>query len=220
MSPQTGQPDLARNEARSCPAPTSRRCAARPSDSQVQASSGSRKDAAILLVHGLASAPLILAPLARELRTLGYANVVNWSYPSVTRTIASHRDRLRAKLEEMASDSAIRQVHLVTHSMGGILARHALADQPRLDGLGRIVMLCPPNGGSRVAANIAKVAGWLCTPLGQLSDEPESFVNSLPNDLPYEVGIVAARRDRVVAVDRTVLPNQADMRNDLREECL
>lgn len=165
---------------------------------------------ALLLVHGLGSTPLLLTPLAKRLRRKGYRHVVNWSYPSILRTICDHGDALRRKIEEVAAREDVDHVHLVTHSMGGILARRALGDRPQIDKLERLVMLCPPNGGSRVATNMSYVVGPLCTPLAQLSHTPDSYVNRLPAELPYEVGVVAARRDRVVAVDRTHLPCQRD----------
>jgi hypothetical protein len=71
-------------------------------------------------------------------------------------------------------------------------------------------MLGPPHGGSRVAAKVARYVGWFCRPLEQLSDAADSFVNLLALPTDCEIGIIAASRDRVVRVEHTMLPGQAD----------
>lgn len=177
-----------------------------PSDADQSAKSRT----AIVLVHGLASSGLLLSSIGGSLSRSGYGRIINWGYPSITRTIAHHGDRLRNELERLSESASLDRIRLITHSMGGILARHALAERPQIGKLDRVIMMCPPNGGSRVATNLSKVLGVFCTPLSQLSHRPDSFVNTLPAHLPYEVGVIAAKRDRVVAVERTDLPGSAD----------
>jgi pimeloyl-ACP methyl ester carboxylesterase len=106
-------------------------------------------------------------------------------------------------------DPSVDRFHLVTHSMGSILARAALANN-EFSSLDRVVMLGPPHRGSRVATHLARMLGWLCRPLAQLSDGQNSFVNNLAEPTGYEIGIIAAERDRVVRVENTRLTNQVD----------
>jgi hypothetical protein len=86
-------------------------------------------------------------------------------------------------------------VHMVTHSMGGILVRQMEATQP-LATLGRVVMLSPPNHGSEVVDRIGHT--WIFDqvngPAGkQLGTAPESFVNQL-GPVQFECGVITGDR--------------------------
>ena len=98
---------------------------------------------------------------------------------------------------------------IVTHSMGSILVRAALSagDYARV---GRVVMLAPPHGGSRVATLFSGLLGSICKPLPQLRHTPESLVNNLPAPAGHDIGIIAASRDRMVHVEHTHLATQSD----------
>ena len=92
------------------------------------------------------------------------------------------------------------QLHLVTHSMGGIIARTMFADF-EFQNLGRVVMLAPPHRGSHMARKLTPLVGWLSPSLEQLSDSADSFVNRLPNTLKQkeiEFGIIESTKDRVI----------------------
>lgn len=175
---------------------------------RVHTASSSRNREMVVLVHGLAASRYMLRPLERQLQRSGY-ETLNWAYPSIRGEIAALSETFARRLQRLSEDSAIRRFHLVTHSMGSIIARAAIANA-KFERLGRIVMLGPPHRGSRVAANLSKLLGWLCRPLAQLSDDPDSFVNNLPEPVGYEIGIIAAARDRVVHIESTRLSHQAD----------
>ena len=117
--------------------------------------------------------------------------------PPLSGMAGSSADVLRRLDEEDAHD----QIHLVTHSMGGIIGRIALAEYMPLR-FGRFVMIAPPNRGSHVAARLAPYLGRICPPLVQLTDGSESFVCSLPPPTVAELGIIAAEGDFLV-LDRT-----------------
>src|SRR5207248_2908298 len=86
-----------------------------------------RKHDAVILVHGLGANRLVMALLARSLRMV-YDSVVNWGYRSLWSPIEQHGPRLAALLRRLDQDSPHEQLHLVTHSMGGIIGRLALAE--------------------------------------------------------------------------------------------
>jgi len=94
--------------------------------------------------------------------------------------------------------------------MGSIVARCALQNSLPHN-LGRVVLLCPPNGGSHVATRLAPLYSWICRAVTELGDRADSFVNRLP-PAPDEVdiGVLAAARDRVIHLDRTHLSGQRD----------
>ena len=105
----------------------------------------------VVLVHGLWMRGAVMGYLARHLRHHGFA-VRTFSYHSVLNTAAENADRLNLMLEEI--DTPI--VHLVGHSLGGIVLMHLLNRQLHLKP-GRIVLLGSPTRGSHVAENIYKI---------------------------------------------------------------
>ena len=131
---------------------------------------------AVILVHGLAANQLVMAPLAHALGSF-YGQVVNWGYSSLWSPIEGHAQRLAALIKGL--EERADRIHVVAHSMGGIITRLALAEfQPRR--LGRLVMVAPPNRGSHVATWLAPWLGRICPPLVQLADSQDSLVCRLP----------------------------------------
>ena len=167
-----------------------------------------RTSDAVILIHGLGAHWIVMSPLARRLKNQ-FGRIINWSYRSLWSRIEPHGEQMAGQLQELDDDPAISRIHLITHSMGGIVARLALARRVPSK-MGRMVMLAPPNSGSHVARSLAPVLGGLCPPLVQLSDEAESFVASLPPPSALEIGIIAARSDFLVAEPRTHLPTEKE----------
>ena len=150
----------------------------------------------VVLIHGLAANRLVMAPLARNLAP-HYARVINWGYPSIWHRIERNAENLAALLGRLHLDDAVDRIHLVTHSMGGIVTRCALqAGVPKK--LGQVVMIAPPNQGSHVAKALAPWLGGVCPPLVQLADQADSFVLRLPAWHGIPLGVIAASRDFMV----------------------
>src|SRR5262245_3619917 len=81
---------------------------------------------AIVLVHGLGSSSVVLAPLAQSLGP-HFSQITNWGYRSLWFRIERHGKSLARKLHDL-DRHASGKIHLVTHSMGGIIGRLALAE--------------------------------------------------------------------------------------------
>lgn len=148
----------------------------------------------VVLLHGLGRTHRSMQPISDALQAAGYVSV-NIDYPSRDQTIeALANTAIPEGLQRCGQEKAAR-IHFVTHSMGGILVRFYLA-QHRLDRLGRVVMLSPPNQGSEVADLLKNepLYRWVNGPAGQqLGTDPESLPLRLgPVDFP--LGVITGNR--------------------------
>lgn len=169
--------------------------------------------APVVLVHGLLHRRSMMTGLGNFLCQNG-RKVYYFDYPTSRKTIEEWGELLADMLERTAEKHD--KIDLVTHSMGGLLARIALARFSKKGlnrKINRVVMLAPPNHGSRQAAKWLKnflPSRYLVRPLADLSSTPDAMVHSLPLPLDYEVGVVTARYDTRVYPGSTYLVNAAD----------
>lgn len=166
------------------------------------------RNQAVVLLHGLAANRLVMVRLSKFLDGHGY-ETANWGYRSIRGSIESHAWALRTQLDDFISAGRHEVVHIVAHSMGGIVARRALSLSHTAN-LGRLVMLGPPNRGSHVARRLSRPLGSICPALRELSDSAHSYVNQLGEPSDIECGIIAAAADRVVKLQSTFLASQSD----------
>lgn len=112
----------------------------------------------VVLVHGIWNAKSWLAPLARRLRHEGF-DVEVFGYPSILGgpepAIAALTERLRAG----------PPVHLVGHSLGGLIGLEALRRSPDLP-VQRLVCLGSPLCGSSTARSLGR-SSWTSPVLGR-----------------------------------------------------
>ena len=165
----------------------------------------------VVLIHGLGGTRIDMLPIARKLNKSGFLTR-RWGYRSLGNRIETHANRLGIFLTKMESNYPQQKLHLVTHSMGGIITRTMLS-KFQLNNLDRVVMLAPPHQGSHAARKLSPFLGWLTPSLKQLSDEPNSFVRNLPNPFEnnqFEFGIVEAEKDRVIEQGNVLLEGYRD----------
>ena len=97
----------------------------------------------VILLHGLARTSRSLQGIRDDLHRESFPTWTE-TYPSRKASISALVDHVQARIErEVKSD----RLYAVTHSMGGIIARHLASRLP----FERILMLAPPNRGSRAA---------------------------------------------------------------------
>ncbi len=157
----------------------------------------------VVLTHGFLANRWLLIVLARRLRTLGWQTSV-WGYPSLMPSVLTHGKRFAERLAELQAASSVKRIHVVAHSMGGIVTRAALSERMPAK-FGRLVMLAPPNRGSFVATATAGLMGSVLRPVAELTTHPESLVNRLEEPTGIEIGVIAAGRDQLVSLDCTRL---------------
>ena len=165
----------------------------------------------VVLLHGLGGTRLDMWRMAGRLKRLGFT-VKNFGYRSVGNRIETHAERLGDFLSGLCEQHPGTTIHLVTHSMGGIITRTMLTEHD-FDCIGRIVMITPPHQGSHAARKLNRYIGWLTPSLLQLSDVEDSFVNLLPNSLSekeIEFAIIESTKDRVIAQGGVILDGYCD----------
>lgn len=154
----------------------------------------------VVLLHGMGRTSASMAPMQAALEAAGF-DVLNLGYSSTCCSIAELGETIRAQIATRRGTHA--RVHLVGHSLGGIIARWILAQPTPPSGIGRLVMLAPPNQGAQSADFYAPVAEWLLKPIDELRTDANSTVRRLPEIAGVEVGVIAARDDGKVQVAET-----------------
>ncbi len=142
----------------------------------------------VVLLHGLARTEASFAIMDEVLRGRGY-RVVRPGYPSTDLPIPQLAERTVPAALAACGDET---VHVVAHSMGGILVRYWLRDHTP-ERLGRVVMLGPPNQGSQLVDELDdwQVFGLINGPAGkQLGTGPESIPRALP-PVTFPLGVIA-----------------------------
>ncbi|MEM9097969.1 MAG: alpha/beta fold hydrolase [Pseudomonadota bacterium] len=120
----------------------------------------------VVLLHGLGRTPASMWLLARRLSRAGY-QVIRLGYRSTRQQLSASIAELRGQLADLPSGP----IHLVGHSLGGLIAVHLLRDPQGLD-IKRVVQIGSPNLGSPLAERLGGV--WpirrICGPvLSELS---------------------------------------------------
>lgn len=150
----------------------------------------------VFLIHGLGRSRASLLVLASRLRSAGY------------RTVLVPYDPARLRLED-ASEGLLTRVraracggryHLIGHSLGGIIIRDA-ARRGYPEGLGRVVMLAPPNRPPELAARLKTnpLFRLIAGDSGRRLADP-AFYARLPPP-PGEFGVIAGDRGQRLTFD-------------------
>jgi pimeloyl-ACP methyl ester carboxylesterase len=150
----------------------------------------------VVLVHGYLAHRIHLSLLSRRLDREGFTPL-NWGYPTVFRSLTVAAERLAATFRRLDAETSDAPLHLVTHSMGGIVARAALG-LFRPTRLSRWVMLATPNRGSEVARRLEPFVGRLSPPVRELSTAESGLVHSIAMPAGVDIGVIAAGHDLLV----------------------
>ncbi|MBS1189664.1 MAG: alpha/beta hydrolase [Rhodocyclaceae bacterium] len=172
---------------------------------------------AVILIHGLWMHGVVFLPHHLWLEAEGFT-VHRFSYPSWSQDLESNADRLATVVGQTPGT----RIHLVGHSLGGLLAL-AMLEKHKAPRIGRIVLMGSPCAGCHCGSYLAdrwalspflgsSMKDWLARPR---PTQPESL----------DVGIIAGTRrwglgrvipglprpnDGVVAAEETCLPGARD----------
>ena len=105
----------------------------------------------ILLVHGMVDNRSIFTLLRLGLRRRGFGRVLSINYSPLTTDVRAAAARLAEEVEALVADTGFERIHVVGHSLGGLIARYYVT---RLGGDARVhtlVTLGTPHQGTYTA---------------------------------------------------------------------
>ncbi len=155
----------------------------------------------VVVMHGMGRTARSMRPVEEALREAGY-DVLNIGYSSYCCSIPELGATVRREIEAKRLPTHAR-IHFVGHSLGNIIARWVIAQDDAPKGVGRLVMLAPPNQGALMANRFAPVAGWLLEPIDELRNDTSATVRKIPTPPGVEIGVIAGRDDSTVRLEET-----------------
>ena len=165
----------------------------------------------VVLLHGISRTARSFRKMELALQRAGYATL-NLDYASRRKPLEALTEDIHPAIELFAGGIA-GSVHLVCHSMGGLLARAYLAKH-KLARLGRVVMLGTPNGGSEIADRLQNLKAYRAFfgPAGQqLVTRRDAATTALLPAIDYPLGIIAGTRS-IYPISSIGLPRPHDGR--------
>ncbi|MEV6282613.1 alpha/beta fold hydrolase [Kribbella sp. NPDC051770] len=78
----------------------------------------------ILLAHGIVDNHTVFALMRRQLLRRGFTRIHTFSYSPLTLDVRSTARRMAAEVEALCEESGSDQIHIVGHSLGGLIARY------------------------------------------------------------------------------------------------
>jgi hypothetical protein len=170
---------------------------------------------AVVLLHGMGRSWISMALLAHRLKRRGYETHLFGYWPRRP-TLDDLSKALRSFVAERVRTPVY---HFIGHSLGNVIVRHGF-HEGFPPGLGRIVMLSPPNRPARLAGNLREnpLFRFWTGDSGQKLGDAE-FYRTLPVP-PVEFGVIVGDRghhfgfdepnDGVVSVAGAKLEGMAD----------
>ena len=157
----------------------------------------------VVLVHGLWVHGAVMLLLERRIARAGYRTFV-YSYPTLRLTLTENAQRLA----RYCRDISAARMHLVGHSLGGLIALRMLELERRIPP-GRVVLAGVPFKGSHAARSLRRFRGGRAA-LGRSMAEWLAMEGDRPGG-DREIGVVAGSLPvgfgRIVAPD---LPHPSD----------
>ncbi|WUJ75097.1 alpha/beta fold hydrolase [Kribbella soli] len=110
----------------------------------------------ILLAHGIIDNHTIFALMRRHLVRRGFSSIHTFSYSPLTLDVRRTAERMGREIEAICEESGSDQIHVIGHSLGGLIARYYVQ---RLGGDER-VHTCVTLGTPHQGTVAAKLLPW------------------------------------------------------------
>lgn len=105
----------------------------------------------ILLVHGIVDNHTIFSSLERALRRRGFERLRFFDYGLLTSDVRTAATRLASAVDELVSVTGRDQIHIIGHSLGGLIARYYVQRMGGDERVHTLVTLGSPHQGTRLA---------------------------------------------------------------------
>ena len=105
----------------------------------------------VLLVHGLIDNRSVFTVMRRSLRRRGFTTVCSWNYSPFLSDIRRGAADLGRHIERVCAETGHDRVHVVGHSLGGLIARYHVQRQGGDRRVASLVTLGTPHEGSILA---------------------------------------------------------------------
>lgn len=102
----------------------------------------------VVLVHGLVDNRSVFSVMHRSLRRRGFSQVFTWNYSPLLTDVARGATDLAAHIERICERTGHDQVHVVGHSLGGLISRYLVQRQGGDRRVASLVTLGTPHQGS------------------------------------------------------------------------
>ncbi len=170
----------------------------------------------IIFIHGLGRTKNSMSKAQKYFSDLGYLTE-NINYPSRRLEVAEITENFLAPIiQKYKNLDSVNKIHIVSHSMGGIITRYYLQNNSLPNG-SRIVMLAPPNKGSKIIDSFKKnsvietLMNNILGPAGMsLSTDNNSIPNTINDNLQNEIGVIIGKFDGKVSKESAKLKGMKD----------
>ena len=121
-----------------------------------------------LLVHGYLGSTLVWSPLIKDLQRSGLGGFFALRYNSLTSPIEAVADQLDRAAREVLDRTGAERLHVVGHSLGGLVVRYAVQQLGLSSIVSAVVTIATPHRGSAFAYAAVGPAGPQMRPNARL----------------------------------------------------
>ncbi|MEE2829496.1 MAG: alpha/beta fold hydrolase [Myxococcota bacterium] len=146
----------------------------------------------VLMIHGFFQTPRVMETLERRLRADGFRPIsfnlggLFWNFN--TRGVPTLAKRIDEKIRRFQERSGVQKIHIVGHSMGGLVARYLVQVEGGADYASTVITLGTPHHGTPTAA-IGAGMGLLFVSHAMWQIFPMSPLIKRLNEEPFPEGV-------------------------------